>query len=534
MAERSLPMPETARKDRLQRSISLRAQTIINAPDFLQYTRDNIAEFRLKISLGRYSPQEQDLINAALDLAVVAYQDNAHSSRRVRKQTVRVGDERFPIPYIQHPLSVAEAMIGEPRLVKMAELETSDGEAVSLRVHQHAYKAEVIAAALLHDAVEDVRLQKPRLGIHVEGREKWSQFLRSYFNGTDSDKVESIVTMITAVTKRDQLREGAKTQILESEVYDAVRRQLPYQGDKAEDEKIDTQVLRTLSDLNTMLQSCFGVGSDLHFDNQSFLNFYGALAIKCHDIENNLEDGGVREDKRIRAQILAIFARIYGLPVASRIAAHLVVDTQHDMFWGFGNEAKNLKEAAQLVQIYARLENQREKPSLTFLRNGREAQLQADAIQIPILSLDEIQNTPAFRPVPQFRFVSADPNFLKDVKAHFYAPEGNYLDITMRRSHYVGVPVCEETQRAILESGRQCYYFNVYRSKNGDIDPNNPQLIAVIRIQDEKPTAHDVLQQGSTVMPVLVPETRLISSVYKGDPATAMNVFSITTSAVEI
>lgn len=534
MQEFGISVPETRPTDRLQHAFSRRAKKIVTTPDFLSYTRDNLADFRMKIATSQYSPDEQRLITSALDLAIVSYQDNDHTSRRVRRQTVQIGEERFRVPYIQHTLSVAEAMIGEPRLVRMAETKDAGEAPVDLRVHQHAYKAEVVAAALLHDTVEDVRLKKPRFGLLVEGREQWSAFLRSYFKDFDVRSVESMVTMITAVTKRDQLREMAKKQILESEVFQAVRNQLPQRSNLEEEVMTDTQLLRTLSDLYTMLQSCFGTGSQLHFDNQSFANFYGALAIKCHDIENNLEDGGVREDKRIRAQILAIFARIYGLPVASRIAAHLVVDAQHDLFWGHGNEVKNLKAATKLVQIYARLEEQREKPSLTFFRNGNTAQIQADAVQIPILSLDEVQHTPGFRPVPQFRFVSADPNFLRDIKAHYFAPEGNYLHIAQRGRRFVGVPVYEETQQAILESGRQCYYFNVYRSVDGMPDPKNPQLIAVVRIQDEKPTAHDVLQQGSSIMPVLVPEARLISSGYHGDPASAMQVFSITTSTVEV
>ncbi len=532
-SERRTRPPQT-KAEKLRSFIAQRSNTIVNNESFLQYTRDSIQEFRRKIEVSGYSTEDQTLIQTALNLAVVAYQDNDHVSRRTRRQTVLYQGERRQIPYIQHTLSVAEAMIGEPRMVTMAEYGSRTQEAIDLRVHQHAYKAEVIAAALLHDVIEDVRLRYPRRGILVEGREKWTEFLRGYFEKFGDQKVQSITTMITAVTKRGELRKGMIDQIYESEVFGAVREQLIRPDLVNRDAEIEKQVVRSLADLHYIVQSSFGMGDNLHFDDQSFRNFFGALAIKCHDIENNLEDGGVREDKMIRAQILAVFARIYGLPVASRIAAHLIIDTQHDMYWSQGDMAKNLADATSLVKIYAQLERQREKPSLTFFEDEERIKLQSDAIQIPIFSPDEIETTAGFRPTPQFRFTSGDEVFLDRMRRYYHSPDGVNVPIKIRGKNYVGIPIYEETQKAIISTGRQCYYFNVYRSIDGQIDPKNPQLIAIIRVQDDQPTAHDVLGRDFDIPARAVPETRLISSVYKGDPATAMNVFSITTSSVEI
>jgi len=533
MSERPHFATEKTPKTDISRRFAIRARTITEKPEFLQYTRDAIAEFRHKLARSEYSKEDRQFINSALDLAIVAYQDNDHKKLRVRKQTVSVRGMRHQIPYIQHPLTVADAMLGEPRLVKLGGSAESGAESTHLRVDQRAYKAEVVAAALLHDVIEDVRLKKPQQKLLIEGRERWSEFMRGYFGSFRSEQVESVITMVNAVTKRVPLRDAVRTKIYESRVFQTVRDQLPYGSTQETDEIIDDQVIRSLSDLYTMLQTCFGMGSDLHFDSQSFMNYFGALAIKCHDIENNLEDGGVREDKRIRAQVLALFARIYGLPVASRIAAHLVTDVEHDMFWGHGNERNNLNEAQKLVNTYALLENEQKKPELTFYKNGEKFPLRSDAVQIPIFSSDEIENTRGFKPVLQFLFRLDDNEFLDEVEQTYRAPQA-YLRINWRSSEYVGIPVCEASQEVILDAGRRCYYFNVYHARDGVIDPKNPRLTAIVRMQDTAPTAHDTLRQDQDVDPVQIPESRILSRDYKGSPQSAMRVFEIICSSGEV
>jgi len=503
-----------------------RAGAIVSQPDFLPYTRDAVAEFRRKINDGGYSSNDKELILSALDLATVAYQDNDHKSLRMRRQTVMFEGNRVQIPYIQHPLSVAQAMVGEPRLVRLTETADQGAEQIDLKVHQHPYKAEVIAAALLHDVIEDVRLTVDE-ATQIEGIKKWNDYLKSYFSNLEPNRVNSIITMINAVTKHKELPKKAREIIQESLIFGTIINQLYDSGKTGKDgEAVNEQVTRSLSDLHAMIQRCFGMGSDLHFDDQSFLNFYGALAIKCHDVENNLEDGGVREDKRIRAQLLALFARIYGLPVASRMAAHLIIDTHHDMYWHEGDGEQNLQESIELVREYSHFERSRQKPIFTIL--GKR--IQADAIQIPIQSIDEITQTKGFRPALQFRITVNENNaeLLSTVKNAYHAPEGNYLPIKIRNANYLGVPIAEVTQQRILESGRECYYFNVYLAgTDGEIDPDNNKLIAVYRIQDAQPTAHDVLHRDSTVFPTAVPESRLISGVYDGSPKSSMEVFSV-------
>lgn len=132
--------------------------------------------------------------------------------------------------------------------------------------------------------------------------------------------------------------------------------------------------------------------------------------------------------------------------------------------------------------------------------------------------------------MPQFKFITDNDDFLRDVRNRYFGPEGTYLPIRTRKFDYVGVPIYEETQTAIIESGRECYYFNVYRKKDVLSDPDNAKLIAIVRIQDDQPTAHDILRQGSFIRPTRVPESKLISHVYDGSVDGSMRVFSVATS----
>ena len=134
-------------------AVPRRAIEIIQNPSFLQYTRDHILEFKHRIAGSDYTNEDKDFILRALDLSIVAYQDNDDTRLRQRKQTVQYGGKDVNIPYVEHPLSVAAAMMGEPRTIKLHSTDTQDKDAIEIIVRQDPYRAEDVVAALLHDVM---------------------------------------------------------------------------------------------------------------------------------------------------------------------------------------------------------------------------------------------------------------------------------------------------------------------------------------------------------------------------------------------
>jgi len=511
------------------RAVPQRAAEIIDDESFLQYTRDHILEFQHRIARSDYSKADRNFILRALDLATVAYQDNDDVKLRKRKQTVRYDGKDVNIPYIEHPLSVAAAMIGEPRQIKLQGTGDQDADAIEIVVRQDPYRAEDIAAALLHDVKEDSKLRLGQGGV-LRGSKAWTTLLKEYFAGDRPELVDSTITIIDAVTKYEAIPKGLLRVIQQSPTFMATVQLIEMHMSRAKSfDQIENEVGRTLSDLHKMISTCFGIGSDVHFDENSFQNFFGALAIKCHDVEHNLEDSKVREDKLVRAQILASFARIYGLPVASRIAAHLIISNQFDMFWGLGDRERNLKEGRETVKLYGQFEKERHRP--IFVVDGEP--ISVDALQIPILTPDEIsapgpEHSEEFRSVLQYRMTVRNPDTLARIKAHFDESDefSEPMRIEYEGKRFVGFPVKEQINDAILESGRECYYFNVYsivgRGKNA-----KRRLAGIYRFQDANPSAHDVLKLGSKVEARDVPETQIIQKIYDGDPESSMRLFSI-------
>ena len=517
------------------RSVPRRASQIKNDPEFLQYTRDHIKEFKHRVSNGAYSESERNLIFDALDLAIVAYQDNDNHSLRQRRRTVQYGGEDVHIPYIDHPLSVAMAMIGVPRRIRMADSELSD-ETIDIDVRQDPYKAEVIAAALLHDVFEDSQI-KLSLGTVIKGDTSWPAILREYFIDVAPESLNSVITLIQAVTKYSDISEGLLRVIGESEVFNTITMLVEERNAPSEKkfEKIEGEVGRSLSDLHKIIETCFGVGGDLHFDEQSCQNFLGALAIKCHDVENNLEDSKVREDKLVRAHILAAFARLYGLPVASRMAAYLIVNNHFDMFWGIGDRERNLREGIETVRLYGEFESTHHRP--VFKVAGE--QLKVDALQIPILTAGEIipadsDNVDDFRSVLQYRMTVNDPEVLKKIREKYAkADEYNPIKISYGRDNFVGYPVREHVQDEISATGRECYYLKVYKINGGNGTQARSRLAGIYRIQDDQPSAHDVLKLDSIIKAQTVPELHLISDRYNGDPESSMEIFSLVCDPIQ-
>lgn len=560
MAEKLLRrLSERPRKsDRLQfiNSVPERAGGILRHPSFLPYTRDHVEEFQRRVTDGGYSESDRKFILGALDLAIVAYQDNERISLRERKQTVQFMGRDVPIPYIEHPLSVAMAMIGVPRRTKLHTAGPEGDKTIEIDVRQDAYRAEVVVAALLHDVFEDSRIRLPKGGV-IEGAKAWTQLMEEYFNkerfmDLKRESLDSVLTMINAVTKYKNIPEGLLNAVKDSEVFHRVTSLM--ESHKSSDksfEDIENEVARSLSDMHKIISTCFGIGGDTHFDEQSFQDFFGAKAIKCHDIEHNLEDARVSEDKLIRAHILATLARIYGLPVASRMAAHLIVSNQFDMFWGMGDRAENLKEGRETVRLYGHFEKIGHRPE--FKVAGQP--LQVDALQIPILTPDEIaasdgEKEADFRSVLQYRMTIKDrmingelikAKTVLDQIEHAYNQANEYNPVQIsyvndkdRKEKYVGYPIREQVQTEILDTKRRCYYLKVYRLGVGKNKKQIGRLAGIFRIQDDQPSAHEVLKLGSVVKATDVPETAYIRNNYDGDPASSMNIFSFAGSSYDI
>jgi hypothetical protein len=126
----------------------------------------------LKHVRSTYIPMEADYVRRALVLGIAGHQGNENVAKRFRKQLDSSGQ---PVPYITHPLEMAERMISphgsEPTLDWIS-----------------------VAATLIHDVPEDVVLGS------VQGREPWLQEIRSVF--ADTQQGELIAEIVDGLSER--------------------------------------------------------------------------------------------------------------------------------------------------------------------------------------------------------------------------------------------------------------------------------------------------------------------------------------------
>lgn len=153
--------------------------------------QEKITKFQKKVT-NKYSPSQAEYISRALIIATAAHQFNWNTEDRFRKEREPVTD--FPIPYIYHPLEMADRLVDE-NLNWVA-----------------------VSAILMHDVAEDVRL-----GEGLNTREEWFQVLRDEF--LDTEKADFLVELIDGVTERKLMDKSTedgralRVQLQQSQMY---------------------------------------------------------------------------------------------------------------------------------------------------------------------------------------------------------------------------------------------------------------------------------------------------------------------------
>lgn len=486
--------------------VSLDAQDILYR--YPEDTLRTVEQFKRHVA-KTYTQEDRRVIFSALDLALVAHERNGIEKNRIRKDKIT--------PYIKHPVEIAGAVAGMDRTIPLT-LRDTEKTKIKLPVKQHPYKAEVVAAALLHDVLEDVYLplsQDHRIGIGRKQRDiHWPEVIGYHIKGAGAtpDQVRRINTMIQAVTKYYQhdfdasVREGIVNSSLFQTFIDAVGSR----GSNKSPVVIEREVVRTLSDLHRMFAVCFPKGENglPLVKDETIEDFYGALAIKLHDIENNLETG-VRTDKIIRAHLLAHFARFFGLPVASRLGIHLIVNNEYDITSigsGFNSEAM------QMVVEYCAEEND---PSLRPKINIGPISITPEATQIPITTYAELQERKGPRknaPMLQYKCTVDD-------KVFAFLGQGSGMEVRVgNRKGFTLERINASIQDLIREYGRQVEYYLIERV-------SGTNSTGILRFQDAQPNAHSVIAQGSVVGASKVPEHRLLE-LFDGTSMSTMEILA--------
>ncbi len=478
------------------RSIEIQAQ-------YSPEVQNQVNKFKEHVT-STYNPLERTFILNALDLAIVAHQDNQIEQHRTRKE--RINGE--VVPYIVHPIGIASALAGMDRDVELP-IADSEGGVALLPVRQHPYKAEVVVAGLLHDVIEDVYLdvngnaqndKAPHMFIgRRDGDIKWSEFMREYFRTKKmpSDSIEDVVVMVNAVTKYDSstITNEIQNDILSSPLYNTYIKRLKKLSPDQNEEERENQSMRILLDLHKIFRTTLYNEETgmVEINNVTLRRFYGALAIKCQDIINNLESSGVRKDKIIRAHMLAHVVRIFGLPTASLLGIHLIASNNYDVF---SDEQNITSEKMRKIREYISLEAD---PSLRPLLKLNDITFVPNAVQMPINSTAEqrLSKKNKYNPALQYRVTTSPEMF------ELLAKKNRSLVVfKFNEAEHSLNQIKTQTQKRIKRTGRKCeYYFAV--SETGSVS-------AIIRFQDNQPSAHTILSLTSEEDADKVPEHRFL------------------------
>lgn len=465
--------------------------------------QNEITRFREHI-ISTYNTLDRSFILNALDMVIVAHEKNKIKRNRTRRELVH-GEV---VPYIVHPIAVAGALAGLSREVELS-ITNADGNPVILPVRQHPDKAENVVAGLSHDSIEDVILpinedsqneKNPKVFIGKRnGDIKWDEFMREFFRSKkiSDTRIEDVVTMVNAVTKYDSstISEDVQQDVLNSSLYHIYTQRLKKLSPAQDKEDRDLQAKRILLDIHKIFRTCFydeNTGKT-EFNNSTLRRFYGALAIKTQDIINNLESAGVRKDKLVRAHILAHVARIFGLPSASLLGIHLIAGNNYDVF----SDAQDITEdKLRMIQEYCEFEAD---ISLRPLMKLGDLAIVPNAVQIPINSTSEqrLSKKHNFNPALQYR-VTASPEIFDLLAKKRAKVQSSQIVFSIGGVEHSLHPIKTQTQKLIRLSGRKCEYYNA-------VDPEG-KVTAIMRFQDNKPSAHTILSMVSTEDAEKVPE----------------------------
>ncbi len=452
-----------------------------------------------------YSPVDSYFIFSALDLAIVAHEDNQIAQNRTRKELVN-GEK---VPYIVHPIGIAAALAGMHREVELT-LSDASGDAATLPVHQHPYKAEVVVGGILHDVIEDVYLdvngknqenKTPHAFIgRRDGDIKWNELMREYFRtkNVPTESIEDVVVMVNAVTKYDSstIEENVQNDVLGSPLYSVYTKRLNKLSPDQSPEERDGESQRILLDIHKIFRTTLynEEAGKVEINSVTLRRFYGALAIKCQDIINNLESAGVKKAKIVRAHMLAHVARIFGLPSASLLGIHLIVGNNYDVF---SDKQDITDEKIRMVRQYI---NHEANPNLRPLMKLDDISFVPNAVQMPINSTAEqrLSKKNRYNPALQYRVTASPEMFALLTKQKL-----TDTVFKINESKHTLVPIKTETQKLILSSGRKCNYYNA-------VDEFG-KVTAIIRFQDNQPSAHTILSLVSNEDADMVPEHRILT-----------------------
>ncbi len=433
-----------------------------------------------------YSERDAAKILQTFHTVTVLYQNNENDTEGLRKREDHSGRRPF---IIEHSLAITTTLAGMRREVPIT---FPDGEVHTLVVKQNPMNAAGVCAALWHDVKEDVKFER------VEG-DQWDDVMRAHFG--DYEHTEDIVTLVNAVTKVDRsTAETFKKQITKTDLYKKIIKNVRSLEQDTPEEEIEMQVVRTLLDMQKLYETTLGKPGSKP-DDHAFKLFFTAFAIKAHDIENNLETS-VKSDKLIRAHIFAVMARVLGLPVASRLAVHLIANNRY----GIEGDVEHISEDQwDVLRSFLHLEADfiasENTPEISIDGN----KLDVAAIQLPILTRDELKkrrNTKSF--APQFLLNIKEKDQFDSVYSSILGSKSEF-DVSVNGLQYRARKITARIHD-MLRGVRKVAYVEVF-----ELVENYEMLKAILRVDDGSPTAHQAIKYRAPDAKYEVPEINRVS-----------------------
>lgn len=444
---------------------------------------------------GIYNAEESEFLKRTLKVATVFHQMNEAPGKDDRHPNPNFRREKYPdgspIPYITHPLAVAGALAGLGRVIKLGHGEQKH----NLPLQQQPLRAEIVAAGLLHDVVEDVRYGE------VQG-ESLFEITEAYVgSGVRFNKTKRMVQAVTHET-RGSIDDTTKRMIHQSRLCQAMDADLMSHTDPKDLEEVRKKLVYTLVDINKLFQVGFPHASVGMTTPEDIEVFFGAFAVKLHDMENNLETD-VRRDKLMRAHLFAAVARAMDYPVASRLALHLIADQNYSLF---GRSHANEQEQ-ELVGTYLKEEaipQQLRKLSVKRSSNSRlTAELQITANQIPITLASERRGDGGVTdPVMQYKIHLPRP-FLWLARTRAEDKAFKVPAVLKDGTECTLVRMTNPGHARMRKWKRDVVYYRAIGNEDG-------KTLAIVRCSDNKPTPYDLIRQNSTAAIEDVPEVNMV------------------------
>lgn len=476
------------------------AEAFLQGPDCTESTRQLVELFRE--GAARYSEPGKILNHRALEIAIPWYQTNPNPDRRFRKY--KPPHQNQFDPYLKHPLEVGLDLMGAHLPYDFSELEGCRG--FDLPSHHDPYDPVVAAAGILHDGLED-SMGMNGIGLfqnEAMAREVVTTYLRLGARGAGDELPEEMVdrvwSIVWAVTKPSNELVGQLSPAILADPFVQMNISHMYeqQGGRTGRADLERKQAEEIAFNHTMLERT----QDDEFSR------IAAFAVKTTDRGHNTTTPGTSFAKLHQSFTLAVYARVYGLPSASALAAGLIMNG-----FSLGSEVGSPDQdpdQLNMLQQYRQEEYEMEQrkrdndpPKITVLFSGESTPhpMTVRANQIPLITTSERRGSPykQIDPAVQYLTQVSDPAFL----GRLMDSATVVLGTDWTTNTYIGHRI-ESRLWKTLQRGRQIVYFEAEDAPTG-------KTAFMCRVTDGQPIGHDVIKDGSNLEPH-VPESAIFAA----------------------